>query len=1116
MSSQGAFQVEGMGPSQWRAETMQLVHWGGFHGVTSVEFSPSTTLISGASGTGKSTILDAYLALMMDSNTPFNGASNDASVGRARGATQRSLLTYLRGKLDDTRENGEATERVLRGAATWTWGAVALTFVDDAQLRYTALRLYYVPRSATRDSDITKKLCTIDGVVDLKEFEPLAGGRFDKRAIRSRFPSMVVHDTYDSFAIKLHTRLGIGAHGDGNSALRLLARIQAGQPVTTVDGLYKRMVLEQPATFAAADRAINHFADLESAYEEMVTAAEKQAALQEITSLWNDHEGGSGKVAAIDALGLDRSAESPFAHWAATFESNLIKNTQQENRVERDQQFEQHEAAEADERRFDVQLKLLGDAIDDAGGGTLQSLAAQIENLTGDHRQATAARDRFDEQTRVLEFEVTTCDEFAITQAAARSFVDSEYQEHSRSLQAEREGVQERVWPLKREGRRLEEERDSLKGRAGRVPKAWHDARVSAAHAAGLQPEELPFIAELIDVLPEHADWRTAAEVTLHSVARVMLIDERHLDRLSQAIDPLRWNVRLTFEGVTLRAFEPRSMDSSMVSGKLAYKDTPFTGWIQDRLTSPNTDALCVPSASHLSGGSRRVTMSGQTRQGRRGAHGRTDAPPIIGFDNKARLDEIDAWLTEIGHELADADVELERIGNRELGLTDLRDAHKFVVDTQWATIDHESIAHRIEDLREQRDRILRSNDRLRDLQEQKTVVDKLKTDASRRRFLAEDAVGRLDREHKELRARLLYLSGEIARLTAQGQVCDRDHDAALATRFADVAEPSAYRQDSFAEQLARLARALRSDRASAQHAMERAANSLKMVFENYQARWPDPNLGVAVDSYPDYLEILEEITATGLHERREEWVRRLTGWTGEDLVPLNGAFDAAIEDIQDRLAPVNSILGTLPFGEHRDRLRIDLRRLHREDHTRFRSELRELSSGATGDLSVEQAETRFKQLRTFIDRIRPDTKPGERSQRDYQLDVRKHIELSATVVTADGKVRAEFRSLGEKSGGETQELVAFVVGAALRFQLGDETRSRPRFAPVFLDEGFVKADSEFASRGVNAWKGLGFQLVVAAPFDKVTALEPHIDQLLQVTKNSNTGHARVIDLTVQ
>ena len=111
-----------------------------------------------------------------------------------------------------------------------------------------------------------------------------------------------------------------------------------------------------------------------------------------------------------------------------------------------------------------------------------------------------------------------------------------------------------------------------------------------------------------------------------------------------------------------------------------------------------------------------------------------------------------------------------------------------------------------------------------------------------------------------------------------------------------------------------------------------------------------------------------------------------------------------------------------------------------------------------------------------------------------------------------NGREVATYNALGGKSGGENQELVAFIVGAALRFQLGDEDRDRPRFAPVFLDEGFVKSDSEFAGRAVTAWQKLGFQLVIGAPLDKVSALESHMDLMVGVVKNSRS-HAYLMDL---
>ena len=116
---------------------------------------------------------------------------------------------------------------------------------------------------------------------------------------------------------------------------------------------------------------------------------------------------------------------------------------------------------------------------------------------------------------------------------------------------------------------------------------------------------------------------------------------------------------------------------------------------------------------------------------------------------------------------------------------------------------------------------------------------------------------------------------------------------------------------------------------------------------------------------------------------------------------------------------------------------------------------------------------------------------------------------ITAVCLDEHGNEISTYDSLGGKSGGETQELVAFIVGSALRYQLGDESRSRPRFAPVFLDEGFVKSDSEFAGRAVKAWQDLGFQLIIGAPLGQVNALEPHMDLLLQVTK-SDKGYSFV------
>ena len=297
---------------------------------------------------------------------------------------------------------------------------------------------------------------------------------------------------------------------------------------------------------------------------------------------------------------------------------------------------------------------------------------------------------------------------------------------------------------------------------------------------------------------------------------------------------------------------------------------------------------------------------------------------------------------------------------------------------------------------------------------------------------------------------------------------------------------------------------------------MPRPPRTRSRAFQRYQDAWPDPNLGTGVASYPDYRAILDDIVATGLHARRSEWRRRLSQWSGEDLVPLAGAFDRAVVEIEERLEPVNEILRDLPFGANRDRLKIVIRRVTREDVTQFRRELRALSASVDTELTDDVLETRFRRLRRFMAVIRHDGsmhRGARTSQRDAVLDVRRHMEITAVRYDTSGTDLGVYSSLGDKSGGETQELVAFIVGAALRYQLGDETRPRPRFAPVFLDEAFIKADSEFAGRAVTAWLRLGFQLVVSAPLDKVTALEPSMERLLSMRKHPDTGHSSITEI---
>src|SRR5690242_8160090 len=144
-----------------------------------------------------------------------------------------------------------------------------------------------------------------------------------------------------------------------------------------------------------------------------------------------------------------------------------------------------------------------------------------------------------------------------------------------------------------------------------------------------------------------------------------MLVPLDRLEAFSAAIDGLRLRGRLTFEGVELGLPQLGPGDPERVAGKLLFKESPFSGWVQAHLEDPVRNALCVESAEALSGPGLRVTMAGQTRNGRRGTHGRNDARNIIGFSNDDAIAEIDAELASLEEQLEAVSAEVAEADRR-------------------------------------------------------------------------------------------------------------------------------------------------------------------------------------------------------------------------------------------------------------------------------------------------------------------------------------------------------------------------------------------------------------------------------------------------------------------
>lgn len=1107
--------------THWRIEQIQVVNWGGFHQKTSTfQFHPDATIVTGASGVGKSTILDAYLALMMPSDVAFNGASNAAAGGRVRGSDQRSLRTYLKGKTDDTVEDGLTVDKSLRGQGKPTWGAIAATFVADTGNRVTVIRAYFVPAAAARDGDVLKRMMTIPGafnVGDLYEFARVGSESYPAKAMKARWPELRIYGSYDEFSQSLFSRLGIGQGGDGAKALELLARIQAGTMSRTVDELYKKLVIELPETFKVADEAIATFDELDEMYRKMEVSQQQADLLAPIVDLHAQMTEAQDAIAQARALGAIDAGDTPAGLWRLRTHAQILGTEDadlREQATRLEAQLRTAESATLDAERLLDAAK----AEFDAGGGDRdKQLTADIAKHEQTAETRRGLRARLNEPLTVLERAVDSEDDLLAIHTEARAF-GGQVEAQKAELEARREQMIRAEHPIGQELEDIKAELRSLEGRTGRVDASLDARRRQAAEASGMDVADLPFVAELIDISEGEEKWRTAIETVLYASARTLLVPDEQLERFSRAIEPIKSSLRLTFEGVDRNITSPTlPMDPQRIAGKLDYKDSPYQAWAIEHLNDPSRNALCVPNTDALAGGGLRVTPSGQTRRKRRGSHGGNTSRPIIGFDN-AGLKESLERQRDAAREKLDASAHARAQVAAEISAIDKRmAAFQRTLDFAWIDVDVDTPLRQATELRELQEKLLADDGALASLKKQ---VEKL----SRAAKAAQQHEAGLNVKLvgvKEKRAALATVIDQVNDvlwpLEDDGSVVLESTLAArLDEEWARILGGEPATSDQWKRLLSRLVDALGEAVSRASEAERSAVQQIERTFHTFQGQWNDPTRGETLASYREYLTILEEITRVGIHEQREQWRRSALQWSGKSLRLLGSAMSSAVDEIGTRLDSVNAILERLPFGPTDGRLKIEMRRLAPQRVTTFRRELESFRKLATKSTSNEELVVRFAQMREFIARIRkrddPALSPAQRETvaREDILDVRRHVEITARELAQDGEPAAEYSSLAGKSGGEMQELVAFIVGAALRFQLGDELDQLPRFAPVFLDEGFIKADSEYAGRAVEAWKGLGFQLIVGAPLDKYTGLERHVAQTIVISKNRETGHSFV------
>lgn len=1112
---------------QWRLARIQLVNWGtfcGYHDFPLAENRDDGTapviMITGESGTGKSTLFDAKTAVLQRNNVRFNSASNAVGRGRARGGSQRSVYTYVLGKQDDVydEKTGEEHESFLRTAATPQWSAVVLGFRNTSGAVYSCARFWYLPQGGD-EADLKPYLLTIEGDLDPRLLGSALSQPPSRRTFAEVYPGVTTYETVSALLGAVYSTLGIDEGGNGANAMKLHERIQAGYPITDVDALFKELVIDEPTTYDYAEKALASFDEGEGVWRQMDEIRRKIDMLSGIRETYDTYQRQADQVALLESLlgdgadGLeDGTPADPLALLLARRQDQVLDHAADEVQGAEEEQTARLADLDRDLQGQRQELEKLREEVRAKGGDALDRKQRELEEARVDLAARKLARQELTDLLAAVGRQAPgDAPGYAALRAESAALLESR-DETARELTERRIAIGVESEQLKAQLKDLQGQLDYYRKNRVRITPPMAEARQAMADALGLEASELPYAAELIDTADGEDRWHLAACIGYHGLAMNVLVDAERLDELSRAIDDLQLRRRVTFTGVDLHQTWKRENRPGHLSSKMKVKrGTPFAAWLWHRLSSPDLDCLCVDGPDQLRGQGRRIDPAGQTREGMRGAHGYDPrSTNIIGFSNDDLIAQVQSQIGEATERLVALQGEDLDVESDQRLLSHRCDVANWVTHRGWEAVDVVTASARVEALVDEVRR-LREDDALRRLMDRRDALERAVDDLQQAIGATRQTLRQTQERLERLRTQRETVASRLERAQAAGLVASPPQEQKarefLARQEKGLSPESggaswAALADGFDRVCDHVREDARGSLATARQQTTLAGRNLVRAFSTYHDQWlgeEDPT-GVGVDSYPDYLRMLEELEANKLNEPRDEWLRTMYMQVGAALVPLADAFSQDLREIRGRMRPINQIMNQFDFGPEHGRLEILIRDRRSALTARLRRELSSYSELAT---KPEQAmeDTRYHQsLRDFMERLRKELERRERGALNTKGLV--SITVRARYPEESGKPDNTFASLDAKSGGETQELIAFILGAALLFCLGRNAQGLPAFSPVFLDEAFIKADEHFTRRAINALQGLGFQIVIAVPTSKVQAVEPVADQYVCVSKN--------------
>lgn len=693
-----------------RLLSVTLFNWGVYDGIHEVVFSTragGACCLTGETGSGKTTITDAYLALLRPRNADasYNAASNFGSGARRE---RRTTESYVRGDLGQDANAGDA--RMCLRPADVVNSAIVGSFGDDDGHKVWCARLmqWFAPEERLRQVWLTS-----GDEVDCSLLNEVIGtSELNRKSVAKAFPKASSYDGPGKYELAMGRLLGLGSDSvEVGNVTKLLSMIQGEKLPSDVGTLFKDYVLPEVDAKARVSRTVDVIRSEYGRVREMEAVSAHAETLRAMGEAYDAldalvaRERGFSELLDGDVWGEWRSA---VRLGCALVERESVRASLDGSR--------QALASRRDEvvRRkgaFDAASEALREARGSAGALESQELSSACDALDkardaarvaqAESRRAasevTLASERLDSSKSRLAAAERGLSERSVALDAMVSVASSwarfepvrdeatwfdmissvactaEDDVRERSARERLEEISSEISDIERlHVSRLRREISSRRTRRTRIDERYVKVRAELAEALDVDECDLPFVGELFDMADGFEEWRLATNSAFGNLARRLLVSDDMRRDLQRLVESRKFPFKVSYSSVNVDDGRRPSFMRGGLCEKLEFDESSIFVPYVTRLLS-GLDHVCVDSVDKLGSakGKRYVMRSGQVSSGSGGSFGvNRSTADIIGFENLAQIEDMESELSDYENDVRTLEAERRRLREavRELG----------------------------------------------------------------------------------------------------------------------------------------------------------------------------------------------------------------------------------------------------------------------------------------------------------------------------------------------------------------------------------------------------------------------------------------------------------------